>query len=117
MVLQCEDFLHCFAVAVEAVTGDLAERIFGDVAEITVGFAAVNIGDMDVHGGDFGGFERVENGERSVRVRARVYDDAVLSAARFLNFGNDFALAIRLKSFTFTPSSFALLRINFLSAA
>src|SRR5262245_55320528 len=88
----------------------LADGRAGGDELVPVLLAAVDVGEVDLDGGQAHRVESVANREASVRVGARVHEDALAAAARPLDVADDLALAVRLHRFDLDAGGSSLRR-------
>lgn len=88
-------------VAVDPATDDHSGRDGRNVGVMPKAFTRVNVGDVDFDDRHVGGLDRVHNGDRGMRIGARVQDDPLRGGAGLLDPVDQIALVVGLPQLDF----------------
>ena len=88
--------LNGIGIAFDAKAADDAKGGLRNEGLLPEMFASENVRDMNFYNREFRKQKGIEDSNRRVRVRARVYDDALIYIAALLNPRNQFAFVIAL---------------------
>ena len=91
-----------------AESGDHADRGRADIGVMTEAFTLVDIAEVHFDHRQFGGVQRIEQGDRGVGIGAGIDDDAGIGLARRLDAIDQRALVIALGELDFYPQAVGL---------
>ena len=99
ILMHSDQMIHRLKIAVRAVSRDRQDASRANIADTAEFLSGVDVGDVDLAGGNADRLDRVEDRNARVRVGAGIDDDAVKVAVSRLDVVHEIAFVIGLTKF------------------